>query len=238
MFEAAVMGAIWGDPIAPETQPDEEAVWLNQAITDACDISMSRVRKVAARKSTYWWSPEIARLRSECLARRRRYTRARTRRNVEPEALEVLHVSLRKMQQTLRSAIITAKKVAWKELISTVDDDPWGTPYRVVMSCLRAAGPPATETMNVPEVLDVINSLFPVRKVNCAETRNEDLLTPDLEVNVSELNGAVRRMTRKRTAPGMDGIAGPVWNCVAAIAPNIILRCFNNCLYRGIFPVT
>lgn len=62
---------------------------------------------------------------------------------------------------------MSAKKTAWTKLISTVDDDSWGTPYRVVMSRLRPSGPSIVESMEVTAAIDVINVLFPEHREIC-----------------------------------------------------------------------
>lgn len=47
--------------------------------------------------------------------------------------------------------IYQAKEEAWKVLVSRIDDDPWGTPYRLVMGKLRSSAPYLTETLNQSE---------------------------------------------------------------------------------------
>ncbi|XP_032689772.1 uncharacterized protein LOC116853030 [Odontomachus brunneus] len=61
----------------------------------------------------------------------------------------------------VRRAIAKAKVLAWEDLISSVDREPWGCPYRMVMRRLRPWAPPLTDTLN-PELLDkIVEGLFP-----------------------------------------------------------------------------
>jgi len=51
----------------------------------------------------------------------------------------------------LRAAIKTEKARAWEELILTppsLDQDPWGRPYSIVMKKLKGGAPPTTEILD------------------------------------------------------------------------------------------
>lgn len=53
------------------------ASWIGRAMTAVCDAASPRVRPGRRRQSCHWWDEDIARLRSECVAARRRLTRSR-----------------------------------------------------------------------------------------------------------------------------------------------------------------
>lgn len=72
---------------------------------------------------------------------------------------------------TLRDAIKAAKNASWKELISSVDKDPWGLPYKLVMSKLRASSPSLSETLDEGNLNRLIDSLFPRHPVGCSSPR-------------------------------------------------------------------
>jgi len=57
-------------------------------------------------------------------------------------------------KRQLKLAIQQIKKRCWKELISTVDGDPFGKPYKLVMRKLR--GPPAIASMEMQTMQTVI----------------------------------------------------------------------------------
>lgn len=56
---------------------DAEAV--NVFLGETCDACMPKGTYRGGKKPAYWWTKEIAELRTECLQARRRYKRGRTR---------------------------------------------------------------------------------------------------------------------------------------------------------------
>ena len=50
---------------------------MRQKVVAACDYSMSRRKRSQAKGSMYWWNDQLAALRRECLAARRRFTRSK-----------------------------------------------------------------------------------------------------------------------------------------------------------------
>lgn len=67
----------------------------------------------------------------------------------------------RAAKRTLKAAIREAKTKAWRELILTVNNDPWGLPFKVVMKKLRRVTPRITETLENSALERLLNSLFP-----------------------------------------------------------------------------
>lgn len=77
----------------------------------------------------------------------------------------------REAKRQLKHAILCSKKACWAELIQSVDNDPFGKPYKIVMRKLR--GSPATSTME-PEIFEaVISTLFPSHDHRQEELREE-----------------------------------------------------------------
>ncbi|KAG5323080.1 PO11 protein, partial [Pseudoatta argentina] len=132
-LEVSLLSSTWPERNLANTV-EEEAEWLGDAISRACDASMLRCRPVA-RREDYWWSEELAELRRATVAARRTYTRRR-RRGTDAEK-EAAARALRDASSALRSAIMKAKADAWRELISSLDRDPWGRPYKIVMKKLH-----------------------------------------------------------------------------------------------------
>ena len=48
-----------------------------QKVVAACDYSMPRRKRRQAKGSMYWWNDQLAALRRECLAARRKFTRSK-----------------------------------------------------------------------------------------------------------------------------------------------------------------
>lgn len=123
-----------GPPEGTRQDPDKYAKWVEMIVTSACDASAPRIKDRVKRKSVYWWNSNIATLRAECIKCRRTWTRSRGRKlESEVKELQILYKNARKAMQ---DAIRDAKKAAWQELIDTIDENPWGRAYRVVVKSL------------------------------------------------------------------------------------------------------
>ncbi|XP_054257440.1 uncharacterized protein LOC128982505 [Macrosteles quadrilineatus] len=96
-------------------------------ISLACDCSMPRISARRGKKAVYWLTPEIAELRRRCLSLRRAAQRARNR--PEANARSAEHKAARR---DLRGAINRSKVGCWKQLCQDVDNNPWGTGYKIV----------------------------------------------------------------------------------------------------------
>lgn len=133
-------------PYQPALTVKSDASWLTETITEACDLTMTRVWRVSRSRSVYWWSEKIAALRRDCIRHRRAFFRRRPH-----DATEVgrLKERLRNARRTLRNAIRTAKARAWQELVKSIDRDLWGRPYLIVMDRLRLPALPLTETLDL-----------------------------------------------------------------------------------------
>ena len=55
----------------------------------------------------------------------------------------------------------SAKRRAWGELLASLDADPWGRPYKMVLNKLRPWAPSTTESMDPRFLKEVVDTLFP-----------------------------------------------------------------------------
>uniref|UniRef100_A0A6V7KLW0 Reverse transcriptase n=1 Tax=Bracon brevicornis TaxID=1563983 RepID=A0A6V7KLW0_9HYME len=90
---------------------------------------MHRRQKGNRHLPVYWWSEDINKLRAESLRARRQVQRDRGK----PCFLQ-LEVVFKEIRRSLRKAIGDSKRRSWIEFIEEVNNDRWGTPYKVVMS--------------------------------------------------------------------------------------------------------
>lgn len=60
-------------------------------------------------------------------------------------------------------AIKKEKARAWKELFQSLEEDPWGRPYKIVLNKLRPWAPLLTESLDPGFVREVIDTLSPER---------------------------------------------------------------------------
>ncbi|XP_026746967.1 uncharacterized protein LOC113508210 [Trichoplusia ni] len=187
--------------------------WIWESATDG-------LVDASARRRVYWWTDEIARLRVECVAARRRYTRYRRRRRRDPVEEGALYEVYRASKETLWLAIGDSKSRAREELLGSLDRDPWGRPYRWVRGKLRPWAPPVVQGMQ-PQLLEaVVSALFPERtghvppamaqadgnEVNALRTEvrefREELMgrVDALEVRVNEVEEKIEQSVSPRLA--------------------------------------
>lgn len=112
---------------------DALATGLSDSITQICGFQ-HRPREGRARRSVYWWSPELSNLRKDANHLRRVHKRKRKRAGQESSLAEADAAKTAKV--VLYKAIKRAKEKAWADLCDQVQRDPWGKPYILVMGKL------------------------------------------------------------------------------------------------------
>lgn len=161
MFDACMTVAAWPSDNEGEQHPmdlETEVHDLRCGLWAACDASMPR-RKLVKRRALHWWSEDIAEARRGTGRLWRRMSRARK----EGRALnaENLREDLRVAKKELKRLIRSAKDRAWSDFLSTLDQDPWGKPYKLVTDRLKPWSPPMTKSLEPACVEDVVATLFP-----------------------------------------------------------------------------
>ncbi|XP_037931330.1 uncharacterized protein LOC119666122 [Teleopsis dalmanni] len=106
----------------------EKSNHLMKELCNVCDASMPRKGRGNGRPSNYWWTEEIALLRSQCFASRRQFQRHRS--GVDAERLLQKY---RENRSKLKKAIIRSKNQAFQTLINDVEQNVWGDGYKIVM---------------------------------------------------------------------------------------------------------
>ncbi|XP_055603780.1 uncharacterized protein LOC129752015 [Uranotaenia lowii] len=107
---------------------------LARVLTRACDAAMTRrAKRKDTRQPVYWWTAEIADLRTSCLRARRRMQRARSL-----SARAELRVPYAIARSALCKAIKASKKARFRQLCEDTNDNPWGGAYRIVMAKTRS----------------------------------------------------------------------------------------------------
>lgn len=246
LLTAALVATVWAkkcDEIAGDATThgsEAKAENLARLVTHACNIALPQ-RSICprGRPPVYWWNSEIAAARSECVLRRRRMTRERGRaRGGNDDTVDQATEEYRLARKSLKSCIRDSKARCWKELIQTVDSDPWGKPYRVVLRKIR--GPPATATMEPQMIREIATALFPGGDPNEVGELEEDSAEDEagelLPFTQGEVDAAVSRFRSRNKAPGPDGIPSRVWGAVHAARPDLLTGVLNSCLEEGNFP--
>ena len=116
-------------------------------MTAACDASMPRQRAVR-RRAAYWWTGEIAALRRASVRSRHALQHARPRRG-DPAEIEERYRAYSEARGALKKAIGASKTRAWAELTATLDRDPWGRPYKIVLKKMKG-GLPLSQSASTP----------------------------------------------------------------------------------------
>lgn len=244
-LRAAAMIKAWvKEPLGPLEDADDGALRLRGAVTEVCDVAMPRCRSSPRRPAVYWWSRGLAELRQECMRARRAYTRCRRRRD-DVEMEDFLREAYTDKKKELQRAIRMAKAKAWDELVETVENDPWGRPYKLVRKKLAKGGPPTTERLQPAFLRRVVDTLFPNGKGDVREMGRPPMPDPvpwleeEHEVSPGELAGELKRLRAKKTAPGPDGIpAKALAMATTAGLGESVLKLYNKCLETGRFPRT
>jgi len=204
-------------------------------ILEGCRVCMRRLKFHHNKRGVYWWNDEVAQVRKRCVAVRRLLTRKR-RRGVNSDDLKTLY---RKARSDLCKHIKKAKLEAWTKLIETLDKDPWGLPYKIVIDRLRRSGSSLSESLE-PEVVErLLDNLFLSDEVHNPEEvwsgRQIDVST--CEVSIDEVTAAIRGRRRGGCpAPGPDGISLDIWKRVPRIVLELLAALYSLCLKEGKIP--
>ena len=234
MYKASID---WSCAVAPVDEnyminfpPDR---WINRCVTNACKAAVPRFRARGRGRPTYWWNSDIEALRSTVHRTRRIWTRGRNRDT--PEELTRKRAEYLLATQMLKGAIHRAKTSAWQELIATLDNDPWGLPYRIVLNRLRLSTPGLTITLEsdvLRALLDKLfppgNPLIPIDLGDCEEGR-----TP---VTVEEVKRAIAAKVNTSTSPGPDGFKATTLKKFPHDMVCRLAQIFNIYLKHGVFP--
>jgi hypothetical protein len=218
------------------TTATEASDQLIDYLTAACDSCMPpRAIPRPGRRSVHWWSNDLATLRRSTFKARRAAQRSARRRD-PLEQTDVLRSAYTEARKTLRDAIRAAQAKSWAELCRSVDNDPWGLPYRVVTKKISRKRPGVEARGRENSIAD---HLFPEppptdwasepRPTNDAADSATPLFT------TSELREACLRLPPGK-ATGPDGIPNEILLRVARIVPQVFLEAFNRCLSENKFP--
>lgn len=215
--------------VVQNRDPEALVEFAVATITAACDRAMPRRSdRTHKREPVYWWTTEIANLRRSCLAARRKFQRGRGRQeeaNLEEE--------YKRTKKELQTAIKRSKRKSWTELCRSVDEDPWGLPYRLVTK--RMMGRRQIPGLACPDkVAEIVTALFPTHERRPQLPRHE--VGEDIEpFTLDELREAKKRL-KPGKAPGPDQVPNEVIAAVIDIWPSLLLETFNTCLRDGVFP--
>ncbi|XP_062121740.1 uncharacterized protein LOC133835714 [Drosophila sulfurigaster albostrigata] len=140
----------------------------------------------------------------------------------------------RESRKTLKNAIRESKKRCFLSLCDTLDDDPWGKAYQIVIRRIGTRkSPPSPDDILRGNVTD----LFPSVEEDNAwlpNTASNDYLPLKLVTSEKVLK-CVRSM-KQTGAPGPDGIPARALMLACSLHPEAFSSMLNKCLEEAIVP--
>lgn len=191
----------------------------------------SSVKMKTDQKATtpYWWNKEIKDKRDICIHHRRQLTRMTKNRNISTDEKEGMKQLYRAQKRELQRLIRISKVKLWKELCQKIDEDIWGSGYKIATRELKN-----TMAYNIPTSTkkNIIGDLFHKSKgTTHTQTRVEHVqpFTKD------ELENAVQNIKTGK-APGPDGIPPEAIRTTVKENPIWMLDVMNSLLEKQTFP--
>lgn len=210
--------------------------WIRDTLFTACDESTPASNARPMRKKAHWWSEDIAKAREECTRAQRDWSRSKRRRN--PEETARLNVVYKAKRKTLRRMIDAAKSESWRKLIASIDDNPWGLPYKLVLNKLRSLESDITLRMKHEDVLSLVEELFPTKDEALGYNDWSNFQwNDDDEITPGEVYRNIKKRQLANTAPGPDGVKTSVLKKIPDSMLDKIQECLTCCLREGVFPM-
>ena len=135
----ATPSGLFGPPPPPQVSADTDDVPRAERLQRLLEGVSARVLRKRClprrtRKPNRWWNAEIAEARRAIHSARR--TLQRKRRKLDPSSprLEQHRRDFSLARRTVQVLIWRSKEKLWGDLYGTVDGDPWGKPYKIVMA--------------------------------------------------------------------------------------------------------
>lgn len=216
LFQAVLAWRGEGPDEEIQCDVDKFTSWLDKTMEEACDAGMKRIGPRKPKKQAYWWQDSAAAVRRDCICARRLLQKAKKRRRSQ-EIINRLSADYKIKRKNLRVEISRLKSIAWQELLNSVDEDPWGLPYKLVLGKLRLAAPGLTEVLDRETLEKLLNSLFPRNlKVDTAHDWSTFVWSDEWDITIAEVDRVIRKRSSPNTkAPGPDGFRLTFWKRVS-----------------------
>lgn len=228
-FDADALAVCMPEGGAEGKTAETKTDYVMKKVASACDAAMLRRRNGNQHKPVYWWNNNIAQLRAKSNRARRLAQRARKK----PSFAE-LEVAFKRARAELTKAIKCSKRQCWTALIEEVESDPWGRPYKVVMTKLRSHQQQKQQPTCPEQLGRIVTTLFPAQEpLDCQIGQEDGEIIP--QITEEELLQACNRVGNNK-APGIDNIPNIALKSAIRAAPELFLDMYNTCLTEGTFP--
>ena len=210
----------------------ENATQLENIIQDICQKTMKRTG-TGNKKAVYWWSEEIKILRANCIQFRRQASRIRRSPRYSNEEKESCLKEYKENRNRLKKAITKAKESKWKDVIDEVENDVWGTGYKVVQKKFQPRPPNLSKELKEK----TIRYLFPAREYIDEYQGSDDEDEIEIPVTDDELLQAAEKL-RPKKAPGPDGVPAEAIKLFAKHQPKMVCQVFDRLFKVGDYPAS
>ncbi|XP_015113967.1 uncharacterized protein LOC107039043 [Diachasma alloeum] len=200
-FDPGSYSAALDDRPISGSSATEKARSIMKRVAAACDATMTRKRTTNRHPPVYWWNETIAILRKKCNAARRL-----SQRGQKKPYFEELHIRYKKARRKPSKAIKFSKKQSWSELLDEVERDPWGRPYKVVMTRLKSQPMPSP---TCPVLMKrIVTVLFPQQsELHRTSQQGEVLMVPQItreQLMVRRLIDILERIFHQRIEAAVE----------------------------------
>lgn len=155
-FRKKILETTTNEMEAEDETPETMAAKLCARFTSACKASAPPRVGRGNKKRVHWWNKEVAAARQKCNAARRKLQRSRTKNHRDGPPATPDAAAYKDAKKHLRLTIRPSKERAWRELVESIEKDPWGMPYKICMAKLKPK-----DTHHTTVVRQAVKDLFP-----------------------------------------------------------------------------
>lgn len=212
--------------LKPQTGMDPAA--YTELIAATCEKTFDKIRsKTGFKRPVYWWTREIAAIRTQCIAKRRQVTRC----TPDDPNRERLISECKCSRKALKAEIRKQKIKAWAELCDDINNDTWGFGYKIAT---KRFGFNKIDRITEKETERQVKKLFVQHDTIC--WTNLDTTDGDISpIEKDEMVYAAGRL-RSNKAAGPDGITAEWLKAIIEIDPDTCLNVMNTVLRSGEIP--
>lgn len=204
---------------------------LVRKIQETCNKTLIKKRQKHKYLPVYWWTPELAEIRTTCKKERRLITRLNASKYATDTEKKNARQKYLETKRLMKRTVQKEKNACWAKLCDELNDDIWGKAYKIVTKKIL---PNPKLTLNKEDTLKQISKLFPTKPKP---------IWPNVQINNEQYHlfseeelSLVMRNLKNNRSPGPDLLTSEI---LKAVIPNnniVVLKVMNDCLSYGIFP--
>jgi hypothetical protein len=141
---------------------DEAAhgIQFQKYLERTCAVELKKTFPMGDKKCfNYWWNEELSVLRKTTLSNGRRAQQAVA---TSRDNAGNLVAAFKETRRRLKRAIERSKEEKWREFCATLNQDPWGRPYRAIRVKMARRTPP--DGLRMDRVASILDDLFVTKR--------------------------------------------------------------------------